>query len=1256
MSWTVSGQEFWTAVSSPNANQTQFEVWGSNYYYLSYNSQDQGFSSYNSFLNQVVLPNEKGKEEVFQLKEIQILSKELALKYPLLKTYEGRSLERPKVHVRLSISKIGINAWISGLEGPDLFIQPVRSKKGFHYSYRKSKFDQRTPFYCKTETFLSTEKEKITPSSQKNFSNSIRSFRIAIAATSAYVDYWGDNNNENGNNQEDALVAVVSTINRISSVFEAELNVKLTLVSGVDLLFADSQTDPFKGEYATELQTTLDTVLGDDKYDVGHLFDFGEPNGDAGCIACVCVSGSKGQGFSTHPFVDVYGGEYRNDYFDLDYAGHEIGHQFGSYHTFSFDAEGTGVNAEPGSGSTIMGYAGITGEDDLQLHGDPYFHFYSIKSIRDYVETLSCNETQPLNEPPLEVYAGLDYSIPKGTAYELNASTSNNPDSVTYCWEQLDSGQITSSNFGPNNAVGSMARSLPPTSSSSRMIPKMSRILANKLTQQNPKINDAWETVSLIGRTLHWGVTARQPIENGYNVAQDDMTITVVSTAGPFEVTSQKNDTILWKGGAKEIVTWNVAATQVSPIKTQEVEIYLSTDGGVTFPTLLADNVPNTGSYLIEVPNTIDTENARLKIKAKNNIFFAVNPVNFSIKSRDIVLQFDPYRIENCGENSQRFTFSILRKEGYTSTFNINTDNLPSGVEVTYSKSNYGSNDTSGFLTFTGLSSLSNGDYFWTIKTKSFDNEENFSLVLQQRSSVFTTLDLNSPKDESTAISSAPTLEWQINSNADFYRIQLSKTQDFSSVLLDSIVSTPYLRLASLSPSTSYYWKVQQQNSCGLSTFTTPFTFKTNSISCLSFTSNGLPQNLVDATNISSGITMVYIPVNYDLLIEDLNVLIDIEHTWLEDLSLYLISPDNKEFLLSSGLGESNDNYTNTLFDQEAELAIFEGNAPFTGSFRPLQSFEEIYSTSPKGLWKLKIVDEYVEDTGRVTGVKLNFCLSGEALPNSDSDSFVDNEDNCPEIANEDQLDSDGNGIGDLCDVFSAQNITISKKNTSCPDKNNGEFKIEAKADIVYKAEILGPSNFNGNYLFTIQGKTISNLAPGEYQICITADKFPDFIYCFETQILAPPPLEVQAIFQPSIANLSLKLSGSEFYVIEINDQKVEVIGKQHIEIPLIQKQTRIKVTTGIDCQGIYESWFNLDQFARVFPNPVRNQATLILPEGQAPEVILYSPSGDVLWQGESKNSINQTLILPMDHYAPGWYLVQLNYNNYSETFKLLKR
>ena len=279
----------------------------------------------------------------------------------------------------------------------------------------------------------------------------------------------------------------------------------------------------------------------------------------------------KAQGYSTHPFRDIYGGTFRNDYFDLDYAGHEIGHQFGAYHTYSFETEGTGFNVEPGSGSTIMGYAGITGEDDLQQHGDPYFHYYSIQNISEYVNTISCGTSENVSLDTFSVDAGKDYKIPIGTAYELSINTiiGNTSESFNYTWEQLDSAEITSSNFGPNNQTGALARSMLPKSSPKRMIPNLDRVLSNELTEENPSMFDDWETVPMVGRTINWGLTVRKQSSSFSQVAQDKIELTSIANAGPFRVDSQNQFGTIIKGGSLEEIIWDAAATDQSRLMHQ---------------------------------------------------------------------------------------------------------------------------------------------------------------------------------------------------------------------------------------------------------------------------------------------------------------------------------------------------------------------------------------------------------------------------------------------------------------------------------------------------------------------------------------------------------------------------------------------------------------------------------------------------------------------------------------------------------------
>ena len=400
-------------------------------------------------------------------------------------------------------------------------------------------------------------------------------------------------------------------------------------------MFLNANQDPFKSSLNDEAQVAMDSIVGNENYDLGHLFDYGQPDGDAGCVGCVCENGAKGRAYSIHPFEDIDGGVFRNDYFDLDYVAHEIGHQFGAYHTFAFQTENSGSNVEPGSGSTIMGYAGITGEDDIQAHGDPYFHYVSIKEINNYVSNLTCTVSSvSISNNAYNIDAGKDYNIPKGTAYELSPIVDEPiPDQINFNWEQLDSGQIGSSNFGPLNVVGPIARSILPSNKKTRYVPNIERVISGNLTQTNPTRGSAWETVTDVGRVLNWGITLRDLRDpNQGLISQDNMKINVSSNSGPFLITSQNSANIIWEAGSKKIITWDVANTNKSPIETQNVTIFLSEDGGYNYPIKLIENTLNDGEEEIIVPSSISSKNCRIKIKADNSIYYAINKNNFEIK------------------------------------------------------------------------------------------------------------------------------------------------------------------------------------------------------------------------------------------------------------------------------------------------------------------------------------------------------------------------------------------------------------------------------------------------------------------------------------------------------------------------------------------------------------------------------------------------------------------------------------------------
>ena len=328
------------------------------------------------------------------------------------------------------------------------------------------------------------------------------------------------------------------------------------------------------------------------------------------------------------------------------------------------------------------------------------------------------------------------------------------------------------------DAIGALARSLPPSESPTRILPNMNQILLGNLTQENPGLNDAWETVPLVARSMKWGLTVRKPVGSSIQLAQDQIVINVLASAGSFEMTSQNNPSEVWRGGSRQTIKWNVAGTDESPINASTVSIYLSTDGGLTFSNLLEDDIPNTGLAEILIPNTVDTSQARLKIKAKEGIFFAINDTNFTIQSSDLVLQFKEYLQENCGLNTIQYDFTLERKEAFTDSFSLQLNNLPNGVQVQFSRDTYSTANTIGSLTLTGITSLEPADYNFVLETITSGELQGFDFILKQRSDILQPSELISPTDNAIAQDLNTLLQWESDINSDLAEVQLSLNEN----------------------------------------------------------------------------------------------------------------------------------------------------------------------------------------------------------------------------------------------------------------------------------------------------------------------------------------------------------------------------------------------------------------------------------------------------------------------------------------------
>ncbi|GAA0720456.1 zinc-dependent metalloprotease family protein [Aquimarina litoralis] len=945
----------------------------------------------------ISFPNEQGKISQYKVVETSIFSSnDNMYQHPNIKTYLGWRTDNSGTRARFSVTPQGLKAMISEPGKETVFIQPVtkKSKKQYLIYNKSARAGIKEKFECLTKDL--EKRVKNTPKSIAKDANDqvLRTFRMAVTTTSEYTAFWDDGDASNGDARADALAQVVSTMNRVNEVYESDMAITFVLVDtaddpALDLIYEDP--DPYTNNILVEMQTVIDQNVGAEDYDIGHLFvyDPSGNNGAAGDIGNVCRVGvingiGKASGFSAHTFTGDNGGPYMSDYFDVDYVAHEIGHQMGANHTWSFSSEGTGVNVEPGSGTTIMGYAGITAANDVQLHSDAHFHYASINQILNLVSPAgSCAMTTAITNAPPVADAGPDYVIPNGTAFVLKASVTDTDagDVHTYTWEQLDDGITTFQTFGPNKATGAVWRSRPPSLSPNRYMPILERVLAGELTETNPVLNVAntsWETVSNVARELNFGLIVRDRSESD-GVGQtpqsdfDEMKVTVDGTAGPFVVTSQSTEEF-WPVSSTKTITWNVAGTDTGAVNVSTVNILLSSDGGLTFPVTLAASVPNNGSYEITVPSIENTETARVMIEANDNIFYAVNSSNFTIDNASFDIEVSNLTQDVClPSNELVYNFSYETFSGFNNTTNFTVNGLPTGVTAVINPTS-ATQATTGTVTISGLDSVDLGSYVFALEAtsgtdKSTVDNLGFTVYPETLSAVI----LSSPENNADNVSLTTNLTWNEDPNATNYLIEVATDQNFTNIVESDNLDITSYTTRSLLDSTTYFWRVTSSNPCDTGIVSAVNGFTTVACSTLNSVENNI---VIPATGGINHVITSTITVADDITISDLNISVDILHTWVEDLEVRLISPQGSEVVLLNGVCGDGDNIAVT-FDDEADGALeCSASSPVVeGVITPANPLSAFQNESALGDWVLQITDTFPsEDGGEFQSFSLQIC------------------------------------------------------------------------------------------------------------------------------------------------------------------------------------------------------------------------------------------------------------------------------------------
>ena len=404
------------------------------------------------------------------------------------------------------------------------------------------------------------------------------------------------------------------------------------------------------------------------------------------------------------------------------------------------------------------------------------------------------------------------------------------------------------------------------------------------------------------------------------------------------------------------------------------------------------------------------------------------------------------------------------------------------------------------------------------------------------------------------------------------------------------------------------------------------------------------------------GITEVKVNVLDNLKIVDLNLELSIDHSYIQDLAIILISPEGNEVILTQNLGGTGINYTNTVFDSESSNPIQNASPPFTGIYKPIGNLKDLYDTNSGGEWTLRIVDQYPVDTGILKFLELKLCLAGEIKSNTDGDLIPNDEDNCPFITNPDQADFNNNGVGDLCDLNDERNIRISKKNATCSEKQNGEIQISAIAIFDYEVEISSSNGYYRTITMFNQELLIQNLSPGTYQICVM-EKVSSFQNCFTTVIDQPLPFNVTSKFDRSNKILSLKFEGGKKYIIDINGKKISTYENAK-DFDLNNGLNIIKVTTTERCQGMHQENIFIGGKSQIYPNPSIDELNILI-GGDAlySEIEIIDIFGNIIYSKKIKlDPMSRHFKLDISMLTVGNYVLKINFNSGFETIKFIKK
>jgi len=929
----------------------------------------------------VELPMPDGTTEAFAVVESPVMAPKLAARYPMIKSFLGRGIQHPDHTLRFDYGLQGFNGIIHAGENSILITPYATNQLRYYNSYFAKDLDMEGLDLPRGNDLLydPAAARKLPENAQNPNAGLLKSNKVELRTYGFALATTGEYSQNHGGTTPSVLSTLNTATNVINSVLERDAAIRLVLIENIELIiFLDSATDPYVnanmgGALLGQNQAVLNSVVGFDNYGWGHLLT-------AGCVdvggvvgGAICGAG-KGRGVTCHATNNV-------EAITLRIGAHEMAHQITGGHTFSSCPGSEGqlnlsTAFEPGSGSTLLSYAGICGDQNIVTNSNPYYHGGNIGRFFQYTRmgngnTCATVEITDNDEPVLELPYEDGFYIPISTPFALTAigSDEDATDVLNYNWEEINTGTAP---LGMPFLEAPLFRSWPPTASPTRLLPRLPMLLNNG--------SEVVEILPDYSRNITFRCTLRDNYPGAGGVVFKDISFEATASAGPFLVTQPNVDTVIWEAGSFQEVTWDVANTTNNKVNCQFVNIKLSVDGGVNFPMTLLSHTPNDGSEIVQVPNA-ESPAVRVKVEAADNIFFDISNKNFTIAppaSPGFTLNISNQYQQVCVPGMAQVELTTDTLLGFDSlvTFEI-LEGLPGDVGIAFSANPVTAGESSTLSL--DMSNVTEDGVFDVVLRAVAPGADTVlqTLIFSIVNNDFSALQLLEPANGVSDIGFLTDFSWTDLPNADFYDFELSTDPTFAAeFILDSasgLTEGNYTPVVSLAENELYFWRVRPSNECGTDEYTAPFAFHTFTVACSPFSSSDIPVTIPSAgtPTVTSELTILDNGV-----INDLNVTkVKGFHDAVPDIEIRLASPEGtKVVLMSAQCG--NTSLFDIGFDDEAP---FEIQCPPIGgnSVIPAEPLAAFNGESTFGIWTLEVeVLDNIGAGGALEAWGVEFCAS----------------------------------------------------------------------------------------------------------------------------------------------------------------------------------------------------------------------------------------------------------------------------------------